>query len=389
MNSEAAEALAKIKQAIGNRKSPKITVKFDGSCMDHNSNGLIELINEKVLVKQSNLASNVFREFGSVISMVSVRFYGKFMPGSKLMRTIADNMSIYCAETVTSFEVLEWFPRNDFVMSLLERNINPIRMIQEVTVSECQWTTELMQQINWIFPNLRRLNLVQNKYAERKFYAIKLENLKHLEIHSRTTNACARINVIRILNKHLTLEHLTLLWNCGSSVWQTVSKKLNRLQSLKLAYTPKIVAEFKGHEVEFDRLKKIHLVFLSPGVERNILKFGQLKECTLSGYLSELSVDLVTENRTIEILRFYMEFKHPHWFNRKHLANIFKKLPNLCELTIGRCVLSMSNIVRILIINQKLKKLRLLNYNEAVEAIELKGWTVTCDGNKNVVFEKF
>lgn len=187
--------------------------------------------------------------------------------------------------------------------------------------------------------DMQRVKLFRCDF-EKSNNRAKVENLKHMEIECQLQNTFFQRKIIGILKAHSKLEHVTLSLNGTLSFWKDSCKQIKSLPSLKLSYHPKKVAEFDG--VTKIVVKKAHLVN-SPHIERFSLEFDRPEKNKTNNSLNNRElvttwIDFVIENQSIEKLEIHIT----NWFDEKHLDQIFGNLPNLNELTILQCNISMS-----------------------------------------------
>lgn len=312
------------------------------------------------------------------------------------MEAIVNNAAIYCTETMGAFELINWRPCNHITKSLFDiENQRPLEMVQSLTIYDSEWTSILMQQISRLFPNLRRLAFFRCNFQEKTLYPAdiqSLQHLKHLQIQCyQSKNKCLQGNMIAILKAYSnTLEHLTLSLDAKINFWTAISKNLRNLPSLQLAYIPKEIVEHVGRSLKFDHIKKLHLT-IAPNVERIItLEFGQLIECTLDGCLDNMLdndawLNFIIKHQTLEKL----QLGNSNGLGVKHLVKMFEKLRHLKELTMAKCSISVSNIVKILFISPSLRKLRLIEATAArpKNTIDSSPWKITYDSTNNISIE--
>lgn len=368
-------------------KCANLTVKFDGYRMHFKSNVPIERINTNVImVNDPASVTNVFRQLGSLISTVSVRFDVLFYPNSDLMKIIINNIATFCTASTLSFVLMNWLPCIELPRTLMDvENMRQLKMVHKLSIYDSEWSSALMQQINRIFPNLEEFKVFRCEFEKNNNSKVdSLMNLKRLGIQCQIQSTSFQRNIIRILQAHPKLEHVSLTLNGGVPLWKRVCMQLKSLPSIQFDYfITKNVAKSIGLDKIF--VEKKHLMD-SPNTEQFILEFDQREGCRLDcRELVTMWVEFVIENRRTKKLDFYIS----HWFDEKHLNRIVENLPNLSELTIHNCNISMSNIVEILVKCQNLKKLNLAVYEEADESTELLGWSITYDDRKfDVLFEK-
>lgn len=371
-------------------KCKNLTVKFGGF---HISNHPIEKINQTTwVINQHELVPDLFRQYGPSISKVSVRFDGHLEPSSDSLANIFTNAAIYGTELMTSFELLNWHPCIRDQRTLMGLDIRPLNMVLNMAIYDSEWSPVMMEQINRVFPNLRSLKLLRTIFKNRDRVQVEcLQNLKELEIQIQLQSKYLQANIFGILSAHPNLERVTLKMDGTLQFWQTMSKKLKSLPSLKLGYIPKTITGCGGM-VTFQN-EKIHLT-ISKEIKKFELKFDQLKELTLCDTAhSPLAYDrdlvagwlkFIVENQHIKKLNVFV----PRWFEEEHLAMILKKLPRLTNLAILGCGIPMSHIVQTLFLSQSIEKLHLINYGGTNYMEGVLGWSIKKDKNNNYLIQK-
>lgn len=164
------------------RNCTNLTVKFNGFLSWKRP---IEKINDSTWVfNRAELIPELFRQFGPSIVEVSVRFDGFFVPNSKWMQDIVNNMATFCTESMKSFVLMNWWPCHEQPKSLFDiENLHQLHIVDQLSIYDSEWSSLLMDQINRIFPKLSKLNFLRIDFNESDRHHVDgLENLKHLKI---------------------------------------------------------------------------------------------------------------------------------------------------------------------------------------------------------------
>lgn len=214
---------------------------------------------------------------------------------------IMQYLNKYCLESLTSFEVAR-HPKN--VLSAVQKEF---KNIEYVSIRGGNITSDVMFQINWIFPKMRRLELISKRFMGLK--PIHYPYLEDLQMCILDRDLSRRRNIKPVILSNIDVQSLRVSRHCDTNTWEIISRMKN-LNTLRMSYSSMLFKNFNGPPIQFDEVENLDVdvdnsndEILEPPLT-TVFSFGHLKTCTVDCWAEHFTpmLDFIIANPTIEKL---------------------------------------------------------------------------------------
>lgn len=323
---------------------------------------LTEIYETDRITINSEQASLILKKFGSEISKLDI-FYERIEADRAM--TITKELNEYCAETITEL-FLSGIRQNTW--PLLRK---PFANVETVTFNGQLEVTEA-DNLNDIFPNLRRLNL--NYVLTSKSFGLNqtFPHLEHLQVKFVNLAGFQEKEATALLKSNPQLRRLSIR-RATPKFLRTINELLPNLNELELLQMARrLPRPMANAQIRFENVKKLSVVSGPYCMIQNLI-FTQLEEFTLDCIpMGKLSMD----NAWIGYIEKLGNMKKLHFIGdvtNEQVRALNGMLPNLMEFSIaGVSDIQIETIKSFIERHEKMTKFHFNVFYDALDIEELK-----------------
>lgn len=309
----------------------------------------------RVLITSSELAENLLKMFGHLISKVSVFFERVDFQFDLITGRMAKLINKFCWKSLVHLEM------NNCPVQIWKELKNPFLNVENVTFKNLLRAPKDFD-LNQVFPNMRRLELHDVELIESGLFDHAFVHLEHISIKFFVEVELFVNDVTQMITKNQQIRNVSLE-HASAQFLELLSENLPQIEVLEFFSE---IQDFPSSErIHFGNVKSVLMKFQSFNAPIGI-SFPQIEQF-------ELDIQPELTESWIQYIKQHENSKKLHLNGPvldSHIAALSDGLPNLIDVSLN-CAsdVKVETIISFIVKNQQMKTLLLNTRDEPLRKI--------------------